>query len=246
MVMFLTLSFILVFFSDVFDKIEENRINICSITIDSLTAQVRGLKTFFQTNEDPFIQILYRVPCFAHMINLVFKDLVKCSPLLSETINLVFAIVKLIRKPDTIKFIGTKCPTISKTRWLYIADILLFLLAKRDKINDYLQIQNGNKDLDPILINDDIEFTYKLLILLKSFSLIVEKEDFNLFNIVPLTKEFFSELNSLYSCITKLEWKEMINIVDSSMRLRLMKNAYNETVTAYGLSSTGRGELRKK
>ena len=64
---------------------------------------------------------------------------------------------------------------------IIIKDILLFLLAKRDKINDYLQIQNGNKDLDPILINDDIEFTYKLLILLKSFSLIVEKEDFNLF-----------------------------------------------------------------
>lgn len=44
------------------------------------------------------------------MINLVFKDLVKCSPLLSQTINLVFSIVKIIGKPDAIKFIGTDRP----------------------------------------------------------------------------------------------------------------------------------------
>lgn len=56
---------------------------------------------------------------------------------------------------------------------------------------------------NPILINEDIEFIYKFLILLKTFSFIVEKEDFDLFNIVPLTKEFFSESNKLYSCVTK-------------------------------------------
>ncbi|KAK8886853.1 hypothetical protein M9Y10_037886 [Tritrichomonas musculus] len=78
------------------------------------------------------------------------------------------------------------------------------------------------------------------------YSLIVEKEKFQLFNVVPLVREFFGELNNLYKTATKPEWKRIINIIDASMRSRLSHNKINETITAYALSSLGRNELRNK
>lgn len=233
-------------FFEVFQKLRENNIYICSLTSDSLPAQVKGWKTFLETSTDPMIKAIYRIPCFGHMLNLVYKDIVRESELLCQTISIILSIVQIIRKPQAIDFIGSKCPTVSKTRWLYIVDILLFLLDKRDKINNYLQIQSSDKDDEKFLIDENMEFAYKLLVILKMFSLVVEKDSFQLFNIVPLMREFFSEINMLYSCIEKKEWRDIISITDASMRIRLKKNAYSETITSYALSGAGRSELRKK
>lgn len=229
-------------FFDVWQKLQEFNIHICSITTDNLPAQVRGWEIFQETIDDPFIKAVFRIPCYAHLINLVFKDAVRLSSWLAQTINSVLTIVKIIRKPEAVNIIGRKCPTISQTRWLYIVDILLFLLSNRVAINDFLQKHSSSS----LLIDNDIEFAYRLLILLKTYSLIVEKDHFQLFNIIPLTREFFSELKSLYLCIDKTEWKDVIDIIDCSMRIRILNNSYNETLTAYCLSSPGRAEIREK
>lgn len=111
--------------------------------------------------------------------NLVFKDLIKNSHLLSQTI---FTIVKTIHNPVAMKAIGTKCPTISQTRWVCIADVLLFLLVN----NNYLQTLNAGQNPSAFLINNNIEFTYNynLLVLLKTFSLIVEKKKKSLISLI--------------------------------------------------------------
>ena len=106
-------------FIDIFEKLEENNIHICSITTDNLPAQVRGWNTFVSTSYYPFINILYRIPCYAHMLNLVFDDISKNSPFFGFTIKSVLSIVNIIRKPEAVDVIRTKCPKISKTRWLY-------------------------------------------------------------------------------------------------------------------------------
>lgn len=229
-------------FYKIWEKLQELRIHICSITTDNLPAQVRGWKIFQETIDDLFIKAVLRIPCYAHLINLVFKDAARCSSWLAQTVNSVLAIVKIIRKPEAVNKIRRKCPTISQTRWLYIVDILLFLLSNRIAINNFLQKYTSSL----LLINNDMEFAYRLLILLKTYSLIVEKDQFQLFNIIPLTREFFSELKNIYLCVENPDWKDVINIIDCSMRIQILNNSYNETVTAYCLSCRGRAEIREK
>lgn len=233
-------------FNEVIESLQSDDIQICSITTDSLPAQVSGWNDFIKTSEDPLICSLYRIPCYAHMINLVFLNSNKKSIKLQQIINSVLDISKLIRKNEAINFIGCKCPTFSPTRWIYIVDILLFLLSKRTEINNYIQIQNSKEPEQYDLINEDMEFAYQILILLKLFSLIVEKNNFQLFNIIPLIREFFLELNNLYESTENTEYKEIINIIDASFRAKCLNNAFNETVTSYVLSSFGRAEIRKK
>lgn len=238
------------FYSNCFQKIIEKAlsldIHICSITTDNLRAQVNGWNTYITTTDSPYLQAMYRVPCFDHMINLVFKDIIKRSDLFSKTINKTLHILKVIRKPDCVQFIGSKCPTYSPTRWLYIVDILLFILHNRDEISNYIQIGNALNDSTDSTIGSDIEFIYRVLILFKIYSLIVEKNDFQIFNIVPLSRELISCLRKLYDDTDNDQFREAIDIVDASFRARILCNGFNETITSYALSSYGRAELRKK
>ena len=66
-------------FAKVFSKCESNNIYISSITTDNLPAQTLGWENFKETVDDPFIKIVYRIPCYAHMMNLVFSDVIKRS-----------------------------------------------------------------------------------------------------------------------------------------------------------------------
>ena len=118
-------------FFNIWQKLKEFNIRICSITTDSLTAQIRGWEIFKETINDPFIKIIFRVPCYAHLINLVFKDAIRYSTWLANTVNSILTIVKIIRKPKAVDIIGHKCPTVSQTRWLYIVDILSSVMVMR-------------------------------------------------------------------------------------------------------------------
>ena len=233
-------------FKDVYDKLQMRHIEICSITTDNLQAQISGWELFQKVSDDQLIQSIYRIPCFGHLSNLVFKDVLKRSTDLNNYVQNALLIMKIIRNKNGIQFIGSKCPGFSQTRWLYTVDILLYLLHNREKINNFIQMINAQEDSDIQLVDSNIEFTYKVLVPLKLFSLIVEKDDFQLYNIIPLTREFFKELQSLYNIAEFDEWKQIINEIDASMRLRLMHNAYDQVTTSYALSSVGRTELRQK
>lgn len=233
-------------FTQIFEKLSLYNICVCALTTDNLPAQLKAWNTFHSTNDDPFIQAIFRVPCYAHMVNLIFSDSLQLSANLNKYINSAIDIAKLARKNDAVKFIGSKCPSFSQTRWLFIVDILLYLLSNRTEINNYIQILNAKDEKNFELIGSDIEFIYKLLVPLKLFSLTVEKNDFQLYNIVPLVREFFSELKMLYTCTEESTYREIISIIDGLMRLRIMNNAYSESVTAYALSGLGRAELRRK
>ena len=95
------------------------------VTSDNLPCQANAFETFVKTSDDPFIQVIYRFLCLAHMVNNVFKDVVKKSDDLSNYIKEILEIVKLLRKPQAVDFLQSKCPSLSRTRWLYIVDILL-------------------------------------------------------------------------------------------------------------------------
>ena len=233
-------------FTNILSQLQENNIEVCAITTDSLPAQVKGWSSFQDSSDDPNIKALFRIPCFAHMINLVFLNAMKKSPNLKSVVSKILEIMKIARSRECVQFINASCPSYSRIRWLFIVDVLLFLLDKRNEINNFIQISNVSEDPDCLMIDKDIEFAYKVLVQLKMFSLNVEKSRFHLFNIVPLAREFFEELKKLYTNINDQKWREIISIIDALMRLKLKHNALEITITSYALSSVGRAELRKK
>lgn len=102
----------------------------------------------------------------------------------------------LLRMKEAVDFLNAKCPSISTIRWLYIVDILLFMMINKNDINSFIEIQNRANGTNYNKIDENYDFIYEVLILLKLFSLIVEKYDFKFFNIVPLVREFFSQIEN--------------------------------------------------
>jgi hypothetical protein len=61
------------------------------------------------------------------MGNLVFTHAV-LDPLVSARIELLNEFVDDLRSPEGLAIVGRKCPTLVKTRWIYAADVLEFIL----------------------------------------------------------------------------------------------------------------------
>lgn len=237
------------FYHDCFYRVlqncDESNIFISSVTFDKLPAQMLGFKQLQSTTNDPFVQAILIIPCFGHMTNNVFLELTKTNEEFKALIEQVLKTAHFIRTNSAVKFLTNKCPTISTTRWLYIVDVLLFLIHHKDNINTYIEIEHQMNHPTCPKVDEDFEFLYNLLIWLKSFSLVLEKDGLQFFNVVPLAREFFNELNKLYRSYQNETYQMIIESLDSIMRIRLLKNAYMETITSYVLSCKGRQEIRK-
>ena len=59
-------------------------------------------------------------------------------------------------------------------------------------------------------------------------------------------KRIFFQLTELYASTDNTEYRGIIDSLDSIMRVRLLKNAYSETITSYVLSGNGRHEIREQ
>lgn len=232
-------------FSQVFQKCDENHLYISAITFDKLPAQSAGFLLYQQTSNNPFVESILKIPCFGHLCNNVFLDLSKKNHDFKIIISDIMSIAHLLRTKPAVNFLNVKCPSISTTRWLYVVDILFFMILHKDDINSYIEINNIATGSIYEQIGEKFEFIYNLLVLLKLFSLIVEKNEFEFYNIIPLTREFFSELDNLYRNTENEIYKNIINLLDLNMRIRLLNNAYFQTIAAYVLSNTGRIEIRK-
>jgi hypothetical protein len=60
---------------------------------------------------------------------------------LSRVVGKIKALRLFLCKCEAVSFIGTKYPALVATRWLYLVNILQFLMAHRTVINSYLLIQ---------------------------------------------------------------------------------------------------------
>ena len=185
-------------FNQIFQKCERNHLYISAITFDKLPAQSAGFSYFQNTSSDPLIESILKIPCFGHLCNNVFLDLSKNSKNFKIIISDIMSTAHLLRTKSAIDFLNVKCPSISTTRWLYIVDILFFMKMHKNDINSFIEINNITTGSIYDKIDEKYEFIYDLLILLKLFSLNVEKDEFEFFNIIPLTREFFSEIDKLY------------------------------------------------
>jgi hypothetical protein len=84
----------------------------------------------------PDLAILH-VLCLSHMANLVFTHAV-LNPLVSARISLLNEFVDDLRSGEGLAIAGRKCPTLVKTRWIYAADVLHFILCYHEDVNSAL------------------------------------------------------------------------------------------------------------
>jgi hypothetical protein len=66
---------------------------------------------------------------------------VRDEDLLSLVVGEIKVLQLLLRKRDEVSFLGEECPAFVFTCWLYLVDILGFLLAHWTQTNSYLLIQ---------------------------------------------------------------------------------------------------------
>ena len=237
-------------FNELCEECFANDLVVCGIVIDNLKAQVSGLKHFLRIfAADPMKGSIKHVPCFAHMANLVFIHAAKRSPLLAKIVIDVAKLVKALRKTEVRKELGEKCESICPTRWLYLVDVLAWILQREEKINVFL-LASDNNETTMSQLPEEWAFCFAILKPLKRFSLCVEASQCALWEVKDLVdcvieswrkvaekfREDVKEGTPLYDMFRTVV-VEFVNMVQ--------RNAYNEVITSYSLSELGREMLRR-
>jgi hypothetical protein len=136
------------------------------------------------------------------------------------------------------------CPSLIATRWLYIIDVLDFILQNRNQINSYLLIQH---ELDPfILVSVPKEF-FELHAILLPFKIMLsaaESHDCILSEIVPLSRKVQANLRAVCNILETETSRPILQIFLAQFYARLLTNNHDEAIAAYLLMPLGREELR--
>lgn len=103
-------------FTNAFKKCEDNNLFVCSITFDKLPAQILGFDNFQQTSDNPFFEAVLKIPCFGHMCNNVFLDLIHKSQNFKKNFHEIILTAHLLRTKEAIAFLNARCPTLSTIR----------------------------------------------------------------------------------------------------------------------------------
>jgi hypothetical protein len=95
---------------------------LCSIVVETLLVQVRGLDRALQMSDSRVIH----VKCFAHLANLVLASTVS-TPNFSRIMDCLVDLQKLLRSPPATEQLGVKCLKFVRTRRFHMVDTLQFI-----------------------------------------------------------------------------------------------------------------------
>ena len=160
-----------IFFNDIFEQIFKSNLVFASLIIDNLRAQMNGAKSLIEESPNVSLNTITIVPCFCHLTNLIFVSSLK-NPLINEINMEIQSFVKLIRKKDVANWLGSLCPKIVKTRWLYILDSLRYILKNINELK--VGIIQG---LSFPRIPKTFFIFYELLLPIKALNLLGERRD---------------------------------------------------------------------
>lgn len=159
-----------IYTEEIVNQLLDYNMNVSSIIIDNLRAQTKGIEYFRQISEDPRVKGIQIVHCFCHLMSLTFTTTLKLNAHLQKLVNDVKNIITILRKADSVVFIGKKCPLIVETRWIYIYDVLEFILDNKNDVLTLLSIEKYPVEMD------ELEQLFKLVLPLRHF---VEKMESN-------------------------------------------------------------------
>lgn len=137
------------YFKDMIDEIR-NKFNLEVIAVihDNLISQASAVKRLIRVKG--YTKIL-DIPCFNHMLNLVFLNSMQISTEMSSLVTKILEFCVVLRKKESINIIGRRAHTVSKTRWFYIIELIDFIVKHKDSILT-LNALNGEQPYSSIYI----------------------------------------------------------------------------------------------
>jgi hypothetical protein len=157
------------------------------------------------------------------MANIVFTHAV-LNPLVFAPIALLNKFVDDLRSPEGLVIVGGKCPTLVKTRWIYVTDVLDFILRYRDDVNSMRSTLFHNP------VPTMFQRRYWILLLLKLFSHAVEARKRKLHEIIPLSREVIKEFQ-IVRALLRDEDVHILDLVTAHFIARLRTNAFETMMT---------------
>jgi hypothetical protein len=174
-------------YKDVIKRIQDSHIEIVTIIYDNYPAQVNGIGqslAFF-----PHLGI-HHIRYFNHMVQLVFAHAVSGASV-APIIAMVNEVTTDLQTPGRIAIMGRRCPTLVKTRWVYLVDVLRDILFYCGTVNELHRIlEHGPKPESLIQL-------YWILLSLKLFSLAIECRERQLHEVLPLAAEAMRECDQI-------------------------------------------------
>lgn len=118
---------------------DSERIFIVSICHDRLPAQATAVSKVIKMLKEQSDRIpIVDVSCLNHLIHNSFLGAInRCNAFQSLIEDITF-IVSIFRKREAVDFVGKKIPNPPQNRWIYLCDVLHFVIYNIEKINQYL------------------------------------------------------------------------------------------------------------
>jgi hypothetical protein len=222
------------FFKEQIATIRDAGIELVAIICDNCPAQVDGVGDSLFFFDDLGIT---HIPCFNRMVNLVFTHALKhlCAAPLVEEIN---ECIQDLQTTPGREIMGRRCPTLVKTRWVYLVDVLHYFLLYRDLVKEV----RAHFHRSPI--PESFRSLYWIFLPLQLFSLSVAARSRKLYEIIPLIMEVVREFRDVAERLGSAPEKEILEFVVAHFFARLRINAFESAVTAWMMSYHGRQTLR--
>jgi hypothetical protein len=129
------------------------------------------------------------------MVQLVFTHAIS-STLVALGIAMVNGVITDLQTSDGIAIMDRRCPTLEKTRWVYLVDVLRYILSYRGIINEV----RGILEHDPT--PESFTRLYWIILPLKLFSLAAECRECKFHGEFPLAAEVAREFDQI--CLSLL------------------------------------------
>lgn len=213
------------------------RVRICAVIHDNLPSQANAVFNVLRS-WDRRPRIL-DVPCFNHLVNLVFVHAVKqCHPL-KQMID------DVLKWQTLFGDLGIQAPSVPTTRWLYIVELIKAIMTDPN-IGPAME---GNRHVVEDVIGYEAEQVpshflalYDLLNPLYCLSKKLEERSTRLCHVIPLMRECLAAWNR-----TKLElqdevFHQILDALVSNLLQRVLSNSFEEVLTAFVCSRKGQSE----
>jgi hypothetical protein len=212
-------------------------IEICGIICDNLPAQVSGLYSFLNIEDGPGSGIIH-IPCLNHAANLVFAAAIQHS-VLSEITNELPDRIRTLRSKEAVAILGNHCPGLVRTRWIYLVDVLQFILRHLAEAQSIFEIANKPP------IPSHFGLAYLLLLPLWLFSRVMETRSCILGDVIPVAQEVLREWSEINGFFGDQEIvADCLNVLTANFLARLRRNAFDMILTAFAMTPRGRSHIR--
>ena len=230
------------FFEDIFNQIIKSNLQISSLIIDQLPAQINGAIQCVRNSTNVYIRSIIIVPCICHLTSLMLSSATHSSKLIRNIFLEVESFTTKIRKPKVSQYIGSLCPKTINTRWLFITENLNFILKRQTELNVG---RLNHHDIPPI--PDNFWSLYNIVLPLKVLNVLGSKRDCRLLNFVQYLQSAIEDFKSLYNTYnSNHEALAILNAITIQFFARIKDwKCFKAMVAAYLCTPHGKYQFRE-